>query len=110
MIYGRGSQVPTSADRICAEPGQALLGAASRTRPTRSPALLESAADAGLDADAPDLPEQFHEIVKWRRSSRSRARTAPSPTGSSPRPNIRAMYRQLVNEQTRPVEMGDSLA
>jgi hypothetical protein len=110
MIYGRGSQVPDRPTEYALSQGKLLLGAAPDKAYTFAGQYWKAPQTLALDTDAPDLPEQFHDLVKWRAVIKVSGKDGAFTDRLVAQAEFSAMYRQMVNDQTRPLEMGDSLA
>jgi hypothetical protein len=110
MIYGRGSQSPTRPTEYALGQGKLLLGTAPDKAYVLAGDYWKAPQALSLDADVPDLPEQFHDVVKWRAIVKVSGKDGAFTDRLVAQAEYSSMYRQMVNEQTRPVEMGDSLA
>jgi hypothetical protein len=97
-------------DRVCARAGQALRRLQARRRLHARRLLLESAAELAADADVPELPSHFHDLIVWgaiklMSGLEGRSRTAPSRSA-----NTAPCSASLRAEQVRSIDLGGPLA
>jgi hypothetical protein len=82
-----------------------LLGPAARQGLRAARPLHEGGAGPRADADVPELPDHFHDVIKWRAIIDCTGRTGPLPTARRPG-RIFAALPHARNEQTAPVQPG----
>lgn len=109
MIYGRGAQ---TSQRPCeyAISKALYLGPIPDKAYTFKGWYHKAPQALALDADVPDLPEQFHEIIKWKAIMKVSGKDGAFTDRSVAQAEYSPLLRQLVNDQTGRVGMGGVLA
>jgi hypothetical protein len=110
MIYGRGAQTLTRPTEVCARQRQALRRPLPDKAYTLAASYWQGAADLIADADEPDLPEHFHDLIVWKAIMKISGKDGAFADRLVAQGEYSTMYRQLVAEQTRPITLADSLA
>lgn len=110
MRYGRGAQTNMRPTEYAIGNGKVYLGALPDKTYTfkgwydKAPQLL------ALDADVPDLPEHFHEIIKWKAIMKVSAKDGAFTDRAAAQAEYSPLYRSLVKEQTGRPRLGGTLA
>lgn len=110
MVYGRGAQTLTRPMNYALADTRLFVGPVPDKAYTlagsywRAPQLLVA------DADVPNLPAHFHDIIPWRAIMKMSGKDGAFADRLIAQGEYSTMYRQLVAEQTRPIIMADSLA
>lgn len=110
QVYGRGSQQPNRPTEYALAGGKLYLGAIPDKAYTMKGRYWKAPQILALDADVPDLPEHFHDVIKWRGIMKVSGKDTAFTDRAVAQAEFSSGYRQLVKEQTRPVSMGAPLA
>ena len=110
MIYGRGEQTQMRPTEYALANGKLYLGGISDKAYTLVGQYWKAPQVLSLDADVPDLPEHFHDIIKWRAIMFISGKDGAFTDRLVAQAEYSSMLRQLVTEQSRPVIMGAPLA
>jgi hypothetical protein len=110
MIYGRGAQTNQRPTDYALANSKLYVGAPPDKAYTVKGAYWKAPQTLALDADVPDLPEQFHEIIKWRAIIKVSGKDGAFTDRSVAQAEYSPLFRQLVKEQTRRVVLGGTLA
>lgn len=110
QAYGRGSQQPNRPSEYALRGGKLYVGPKPNKVYTLNGFYWKAPQVLSLDGDVPDFPEHFHDLIKWRAEMKVAGKDGAFTDRTVAQAEYSAMYRQLVNEQTRPVNMGAALA
>lgn len=110
MVYGRGSQVQTRPTEYALAAGKLYLGAIPDKVYTVKGAYMKAAQVLAEDDDEPELPEHFHDIIKWRAMMMVAGKDGAFVDRMVAQAEYTGLYRLLAAEQTRPMNMGGPIA
>lgn len=110
MMYDRGAQTNTRPVYYAIENGKFLVGPLPDKAYVIRGRYVKSAQDLAADGDVPELPADFHDIIKWRAILMLHGQDGAFVDRTVAQAEFSRLYRLLSNEQTEPVCMGDALA
>lgn len=110
QVYGRGTQDNNRPTDYALAGGKLYVG----QFPDKAYTLLGSywlaPQTLSLDSDVPALPDHYHDVIKWRAIMMVSGKDLAVADRTVAQAEYGQMFRQLVAEQTRPVNMGAPLA
>jgi hypothetical protein len=110
MIYGRGEQQNNRPTEYALANNKIYLGAIPDKAYRLDGSYWKAPQVLSLDTDVPDLPEHFHDAIKWRAIMMVAGKGGAFTDRIVAQAEYSQMYRQIVLEQTRPTGMGAALA
>lgn len=110
VIYGRGEQTPQRPTEYALANGKFYVGA----KPDKTYTILgryrKAPQSLALDADLPELPEHFHEMIKWKGIMKISGKDGAFTDRAVAQAEYSSTFRQLCADQTEPVSLGPPLA
>jgi hypothetical protein len=110
MTYGRGAQTLSRPTKYAIANGQLYVGPLPDKAYTLVGLFWQAPHPLIDDADEPVLPEHFHDLIVWKAIMKISGKDGAFADRLVAQGEYSTMFRQLVSEQTRPIELGDSLA
>lgn len=109
-MYDRGVQTNSRPIYYALEAGKLLLGPLPDKTYTLRGLYMKSPQILANNADLPELPDTFHEVIKWRAILDLHGRDGAFADRSVAQAEYSRLYRLLANEQTAPLSLGNALA
>jgi hypothetical protein len=108
-MYDRGVQTRTRPCHYALDNGNLLLGPIPDKAYTVRGWYMKAPQVLAADADTPECPDFFHDIIKWRAILDMHGQDGAFADRSVAQAEYSRLYRQLCNEHTAPVVLGGSL-
>jgi hypothetical protein len=110
MMYDRGAQTNGRPLHYALENGQFLVGPAPDKTYAIRGRYFKSAQILVNDGDVPELPSDFHDVIKWRAIEMLHGQDGAFADRTVAQAEYSRLYRLLVNEQTEPTNMDSAIA
>jgi hypothetical protein len=108
-MYDRGVQTNTRPVHYAIDNGKLLVGPLPDKTYTLRGSYMKAAQVLTVDADVPELPVDYHPLIKWRAIMTVHGLDGAFADRTVAQAEYSRMYRLLANEQTDPVVVGGTL-